>query len=45
MVNWHDCREPYAAPRLVKLDNLKEVTFECHQWQCSVTVPPPPAPA
>jgi len=38
-----DHREPYAKPGLVKHDNLKEVTFECPDWQCSVTVPGPPA--
>ncbi len=36
-------REPYARPELVKQDSLKELTFECPDWQCSVTVPPPPA--
>ena len=36
-------REPYAKPELVKQDNLKDITFECPNWQCSVTVPPPPA--
>jgi hypothetical protein len=37
------CRELYAAPQLIKLENLKDVTFECPNWQCSVVVPPPPA--
>jgi len=37
-------REAYTKPALEKLDNLKDVTFECPQWQCSVTVPPPPQP-
>jgi len=32
----------YAKPELTRHDNLKEITFECPQWQCSVTVPPPP---
>jgi hypothetical protein len=36
-------REPYAKPELVRHDNLKDITFECPNWQCSVTVPPPPA--
>jgi hypothetical protein len=36
-------REPYAKPELVKHENLKDITFECPNWQCSVTVPPPPA--
>jgi hypothetical protein len=36
-------REPYAKPELVKQDNLKAITFECPNWQCSVAVPPPPA--
>jgi len=34
----------YSKPELLRHDNLKEITFECPQWQCSVTVPPPPAP-
>lgn len=38
-----DHREPYAKPELVKHDNLKAITFECPDWQCSVTVPGPPA--
>lgn len=38
-----DTFEPYAKPLLVKHVNLKDVTFECSAWQCSVTVPPPPA--
>ncbi|MFA6001661.1 MAG: hypothetical protein WC828_06045 [Thermoleophilia bacterium] len=36
--------ESYSKPELVRHDNLKAITFECPQWQCSVTVPPPPAP-
>lgn len=39
-----DCREPYAKPELLAQDNLKDITFDCPQWQCSVVVPPPPAP-
>ncbi|MCL4309843.1 MAG: hypothetical protein M0Z32_00820 [Actinomycetota bacterium] len=35
-------REPYAKPELVKHDNLKEITFGCANWQCSVTVPSAP---
>lgn len=41
--NHKEGREPYAKPELVKQDNLKEITFECPSWQCSVNVPPPPA--
>jgi len=37
-----DHREPYAKPELVRHDNLKDITFECPAWQCSVVVPPPP---
>lgn len=44
MNNEHTVREAYIKPALAKLDNLKDVTFECPQWQCSVTVPPPPQP-
>jgi hypothetical protein len=36
-------RELYAKPELVKHENLKDITFECPAWQCSVVVPPPPA--
>lgn len=32
----------YVQPVLVKLENLREVTFECANWQCSVVVPPAP---
>lgn len=35
--------KPYEKPALVKHENLKELTFECPAWQCSVTVPPPPS--
>ena len=35
-------RELYVTPVLVKHENLREITFECPDWQCSVTVPPPP---
>lgn len=38
-----DHREPYAKPQLVKYESLKDITFECPNWQCSVTVPAPPA--
>lgn len=37
-------RLPYEKPALLRHANLKQITFECPQWQCSVTVPPPPAP-
>lgn len=35
-------RAPYTKPELVKQENLKDITFECPEWQCSVTVPPAP---
>ena len=35
-------RELYVRPALVKHRNLQEITFECPEWQCSVTVPPAP---
>ena len=35
-------RASYEKPVLIKLENIKDVTFECPAWQCSVTVPPPP---
>ena len=37
-----EVREPYVKPELVKHENLKDITFECPNWQCSVVVPPPP---
>ena len=37
-------REPYVKPQLSRHENLKEITFECPNWQCSVVVPPPPSP-
>ncbi|MHB9112022.1 MAG: hypothetical protein ACYC4D_05280 [Thermoleophilia bacterium] len=37
-------RLTYTKPELLRQDNLKEITFECPQWQCSVVVPAPPAP-
>lgn len=36
--------QSYAKPELIKHCDLKEITFECPEWQCSVYVPPPPAP-
>ena len=33
----------YEKPQLTRHDNLRDVTFECPNWQCSVVVPPPPA--
>lgn len=36
-------RLPYVSPQLVKHESLKDITFECPDWQCSVTVPGPPA--
>ena len=36
-------RDTYEKPELTRHDNLKEITFECPAWQCSVVVPPPPA--
>ncbi len=37
-------RAPYEKPVLTRHENIKDVTFECPAWQCSVTVPPPPLP-
>lgn len=36
------CPEAYVKPELSVHDNLREITFECPQWQCSVVVPPSP---
>lgn len=35
-------RTEYTRPELKKLENLKEITSECPEWQCSVSVPGPP---
>lgn len=35
-------RASYEKPVLSKHENLKDLTFECPNWQCSVVVPPPP---
>jgi hypothetical protein len=32
----------YEKPVLTRHENLKDITFECPNWQCSVTVPPEP---
>ncbi len=37
-------QECYKKPELIRLGNLKEITFECSGWQCSVVVPAAPAP-
>ncbi|MFA6001616.1 MAG: hypothetical protein WC828_05820 [Thermoleophilia bacterium] len=34
----------YEKPVLTRHENLKDISFECPNWQCSVVVPPPPAP-
>lgn len=36
-------KQAYEKPVLTKHENLIDITFECPNWQCSVTVPPPPA--
>jgi hypothetical protein len=33
-------RETYAKPELVKHDNLKDITFECPNWQGRPVRPP-----
>lgn len=37
-------RETYSKPEIVRNSNLREITRECPEWQCSVVVPPPPNP-
>ena len=32
-------KKTYEKPELIKHMNLKDLTFECQNWQCSVTVP------
>lgn len=38
--------EPYVSPVLVKHGSLRDLTYECPNWQCSVSVPdnPPQEP-
>lgn len=36
-------KSPYEKPVLIKHENLKDLTFECPDFQCSIVVPPPPA--
>lgn len=33
----------YEKPALSKHGNLRDITFECPNWQCSIIVPPPPS--
>ena len=33
-------KKHYTKPVLTKHENLRDLTFECPNWQCSVTVPP-----
>ncbi len=33
-------KSDYSKPVLVKLDNLRDITFDCQNFQCSITVPP-----
>lgn len=35
-------RAPYEKPVLTKHGNIKDLTRECPEWQCSIVVPPPP---
>jgi len=35
-------RKSYEKPVLTMHENLRDTTFECPEWQCSVVVPPPP---
>jgi len=35
-------REHYVKPVLMKHGSLLRITFECPDWQCSVTVPGEP---
>lgn len=35
-------RKLYVRPVLVKHESLREITFECPEWQCSVSVPDAP---
>lgn len=32
----------YVKPRLDRIENIRDLTRECANWQCSVTVPQSP---
>ncbi|MHB9053403.1 MAG: hypothetical protein ACYC5F_05380 [Thermoleophilia bacterium] len=33
----------YVKPALIRLDNVKDITFECPSFTCSIYVPPSPS--
>jgi len=33
-------KSKYSKPVLVKLDNLRDITFDCPNFSCSIYVPP-----
>jgi len=37
-----EVKAEYEKPSLNKHENLRELTFDCVDWNCSVTVPPAP---
>ena len=37
-------KKTYEKPKLTKLENIRDVTSGCPDWQCSVLVPPAPTP-
>jgi hypothetical protein len=34
----------YEKPAMHKLENVKDITFECPELVCSIILPPPPPP-
>jgi len=35
-------KSDYEKPVLKRLDNIKDITFDCVGFSCSIAVPPPP---
>ena len=35
-------KETYEKPKLTRMENIRKITCECPDWQCSVVVPPEP---
>lgn len=40
----HSEKMNYQKPLLTKLDNIRDITLDCPEFNCSIEVPPPPTP-
>lgn len=38
----HSEKMTYSKPMLKKIDNIKNITFDCVDFNCSIVVPPEP---